>query len=233
MVKLVDLLDDATLRAIPLLSELSKRELDGVRSICTVKKFKKNAMVFFENDAYAGLYAVLLGSVKVFKNTPDGKEFIVHLLYPYSLVADVPMFGGGNYPANAQTMEATTLLFLPKRDFLEYLEHAPALTHKLLAGFAKRIRTLSQQLENLTLHDVSCRFARFLIGRIEEANRENQAQPMIKLHAQKSVIAAHLGTVIETLSRTLRTLQTEGIIRVNGSTVTVLDYGRLRKLAEL
>lgn len=222
--------DDATLLAIPLFSDFTTQELDGLRAMCRVKRYRKNAMIFYERDPSTGLYAMLRGSVKLFKLTPEGKEYIVHLLYPYSLVGEVPMFGGGTYLANAQALEDCTLLFLPKRAFVEFLRHTPALTTKLLTGFAARIRALSDQLENITLHDVSCRLARFLIVRLEEESGTHD-DGVIQLRATKSTIAAHLGTTIETLSRTFRALQTEGIIRFKRSTVIVIDLPRLRALA--
>ncbi|HZV13434.1 MAG TPA: Crp/Fnr family transcriptional regulator [Candidatus Kapabacteria bacterium] len=226
------ILDEAVYRTIPLFSEMNKKEFGSVLSYSVVKRYKKNAAIFFDGDEYTGLYIVLKGSVKVYKNSPDGKEYVVHLLRPYALFADVPMFEGGNYPANAQALESTDLLFIPKKQFLECLDSSPALMKKMLVGFAKKIRTLSLQLEDLTLHDVTCRLARLLIHLAEEKNRQNLPQPFVRLSAQKSVVAAQIGTVIETLSRSLKKMQDDSIIEVKGSTITILDYPRLRALAE-
>src|SRR5689334_5760351 len=118
-------IDESAYRSIPLFSELNDEELNGILSFSAVKKYKKTAPVFFEGDPYAGFYVVLKGSVKVYKNTPDGKEFVIHLLHPYSLFAEFPMFEGGNYPANAQALENTVLLFVPKWYFAEYVERSP------------------------------------------------------------------------------------------------------------
>ncbi len=226
------ILDEAVYRTIPLFSEMNKQELAGVLSYSIVKRYKKNASIFFEGDVYTGLYIVLKGSVKVYKNSPDGKEYVVHLLRPHSLFADVPMFEGGSYPANAQTLESAVLLFIPKKQFLECLDRSPALMKKMLIGFAKKIRTLSLQLEDLTLHDVTCRLARLLIHLVEERKRQNLPQPFVRLNAQKSVVASQIGTVIETLSRSLKKMHNDAIIEVKGSTITILDYPRLRALAE-
>jgi CRP-like cAMP-binding protein len=231
-VKITTTIDHAIYRTIPLFSELSADELNGIVAFSAVKHFKKNAHIFLEGDSYLGFYVVLKGSVKVYKANQDGKEFVLHLLYPYALVADVPMFEGGKYPAHAAVLEATTLLFVPKKQFLQFLGRSPSLMLKMLSGFAKKIRSLSQQLENLTLHDVSCRLARHLVDLVEEAKGERLAQPVVRLHSPKSVLASQLGTVSETLYRTLKKLQVDGIIKMKGRTTTVLDYKRLRALSE-
>jgi CRP/FNR family transcriptional regulator len=225
-------IDIVIYHTIPLFSELSEDELKEVLAFSLIKRFKKNAQIFLESDPYKGFYVVLKGSVKVYKVNHDGKEFIMHLLQPYALVADVPMFEKGNYPAHAVAMENAVLLFVPKKAFLGFLENSPPLMRKMLGGFAKKIRTLSLQLENLTLHDVSCRLARHLVDLVEEAKRGTLAEPFVHLDSQKSVLASQLGTISETLYRTLKKLEVEGIIKTRGRTIIIPDYKALRALAE-
>lgn len=224
-------LDNALLREIPFFAELTPDELDEVRRFCTVKRYRKGAMVFIDGEDYAGMFVVLKGSVKVYKNSPEGKEYVVHVFHAMGQFADVPMFAGGRFPANAQVMEAASLLFIPKRELSAYIERHPALMRKMLVGFAKKIRELAQQLEDLTLHDVGCRLARYLVREISTRKRDALPQPFLRLPVSKSVLAAHLGTTIETLSRTFHKLQIDRILHVQQRTITVTDLARLRVLA--
>lgn len=225
-------LDNATLLRVPFFSELSPAELDEIRTFSTVRKARKGAMLFLDGQEYGGMFVVLKGSVKVYKNSPDGKEFVVHVFHQFGQFADVPMFAGGRYPANAQTMETSTLLFIPKRELLAYIERRPALMRKMLVGFAKKIRELAQQLEDLTLHDVACRLARYLTREIAARGRDTLPQPYLRLPVRKSVLAAHLGTTIETLSRTFHKLQSDAIIHVQQNTITITNPRKLRALAD-
>ncbi|MDP4244117.1 MAG: Crp/Fnr family transcriptional regulator [Bacteroidota bacterium] len=219
-------------RSIPLFSELEPSELSKVLSFSSIKRIKKGGHIFMEGDPYGGFFVVLIGSVRVYRNSRDGKELTLHLLNPLSLLAEVPIFEGTNYPANAQAMERTEVFFIPKEHFVKYLDSSPELMRKMLIGFAKKIRSLSDQLESLSLHDVSSRLARFLIVEVERAQRSQLPQPFIRLDAQKSVIASQIGTIRETLSRSLKRLQSLKIIRVKGHTITILDYARLKALTE-
>lgn len=225
-------IDTKVFESIPLFSALTEDEVEAILAFAPIKKFDKNTHLFLEGDSYDGFYIVLKGSIKVYKLNQEGKEFVMHLLHPYSLLADVPMFEGGNYPGHAIATENSLLLFVPQRPFLEFLDHSPALLRKMLGGFAKKIRTLTNRLEDLTLHDVSCRLARYLIDSIEESTPSAPARPILRLNSTKSVLASQLGTISETLYRTFKKLQSDGIIRTSGRTVTILDYTRLRTLAE-
>ena len=224
-------IDLSLLRSIPLFSELSETELEEVRAFSIVKRYRKGAMVFLDGQEYGGMYFVLKGSVKIYKDSPEGKEYVVHMVYALGQFADVPMFAGGRYPANAQTMEGALLLYIPKRELLAYVESRPAMMRKMVVGFAKKIHELRQQLEDLTLHDVACRLARYLWRETEARKRGSLPQPFLRLPVSKSVLAAHLGTTIETLSRTFHKLQEENMLRVQQSTITIVDPAKLRILA--
>jgi len=218
--------------AIPLFSELDASELEEILSFSILKEAARDARIFSEDDPYTGFFVVLRGSVKVFKEARDGKELILHLLRPLSLLAEVPLFDGGNYPANAEAMEETELLYIDKNRFIECLDATPQLMRKMLIGLAKKVRVLSEQLESLTLHDVTCRLARFLVSEIAKVHREELAEPFLSLKLQWSVIAAQLGTARETLSRSLKRLQSSKIIKLNGHSLIVLDYQKLREIAQ-
>ena len=219
-------------RAIPLFSELDASELDEILSFSILREVERGARIFSEGDPYSGFFVVLGGAVKVFKETRDGKELILHLLRPLSLLAEVPLFEGGNYPANAEAMEKTELLYIDKNRFIECLDASPKLTRKMLIGLAKKVRVLSEKIENLTLHDVTSRLARYLVRELAIAHRAELAEPFLNLNLPWSVVASQLGTARETLSRSLKRLQSSKIIRLNGHSLTVLDYQKLRELAQ-
>ena len=219
-------------RSIPLFSELEPTEVRSVLAEARVKNFARGAIIFHDGDAYTGFYIVLSGQVKVYKDSRDGKQLVLHVLRPNALLAEVPMFEGGRYPANAIAMERSSLLFLPKDHFLDCLDSSPQLMRKILVGCAKKIRMLTEKLENLTLHDVTGRLARLIVREIVVAGRTTLSQPFVKLTVPKAVIASQLGTVRETFSRSFKKLQEDEVIKVKGQTVTVLDYARLRDIAQ-
>jgi len=88
------------------------------------------------------------------------------------------------------------------------------------------LRQFAQQIEELTFKDVPSRLARYLLD-LARGKRMT-----VELPISKSQLASNLGTVSETLSRTLRKLSDDDIIRVDGRRVEILDVERLEELAE-
>jgi len=63
---------------IPLFSELSVEELRKITAISSLVNYKEGEFVFHEGEAFPGIYIVLKGLVKIFKISPQGKEYILH-----------------------------------------------------------------------------------------------------------------------------------------------------------
>ncbi len=219
------------LKQLPLFSALSEDESEELMACASVRTYDRKTLIFNEGDPYSGFYVVVDGQVLVYKLSSMGKMLVLHICRPGDSFADVPMFSGGSYPASAQTTCHSTLLFLPRESFQNYLDDHPAVVKKILRVFAQRLRTLNQRLEELTLHEVSARLASYLLEEVQKTAHLDPAEPCIKLDISKSTLAGHLGTALETLSRTLNKLTEEGILRVRGNKVFIADLTKLRKAA--
>ncbi len=217
------------LRQIPLFSELSFDDFEKILRASSLRHLPKGSLIFQEQDEYKGFYVVIEGRVKVYRLQPNGTETIFHVFGAMQTLAEVPMFVGGGYPAHAETLDDSTLLLVQKKGFLDLLHEFPDIAIKMLAGLSKRLKVLGGQIENLTALDVRTRLVRYLIE--EYARQKEKSQlPMIELPMSKSLLAAQLGTVLATLSRTFRKLQEEGLIRVSGKKIFLEDVQGLRRL---
>ncbi|MEW5842780.1 MAG: Crp/Fnr family transcriptional regulator [Bacteroidota bacterium] len=221
-----------TLRNLALFSELTIEQLRQVASVSKIQKFKKNEIIFSEGDLYKGFYIPLKGSVKIFKCSLYGKESIIHLIKPYDAFGDLPLFEGGNYPVNALTTSDSTLLFISKEEFLKLISSNSSICFQMLVGFAKRLRTLTGRIEDMTTKEVTNRLAKYLVEEIKKSKTEKLTEPFVKLSVSKRNIASYLGTITETLSRSLKKLHADQIIRTSGKTVFVKNFKRLKELAE-
>lgn len=222
-----------TLRDVPLFSEMDVSHLREISDISRIEEFKKNTHIFIENDEYRGFYIVLRGSVKVYRVSAEGKEYILHLRVPPQPFADVPLFEeGGNYPANAQALEDCLLLFIPKEEFTELIGKNPSIAFKMLAGFAKRMRNMTNKMEEISTKEVSNRLARFILDEIKKNGSIKLQEPFLRLTISKTTVATYLNTITETLSRTFKKFQDEKIIVVNGKKIFVKDLKKLKQLAK-
>ncbi len=195
-------------------------------SILRVRNFNKGEILFEEGAEAEGFYIVASGKVKVYKLSSDGRERILHVVQPGNSFAEAAIFDDGLYPAFAETLISSTLLFFPKQEFLELLHHHSQLAINMIAGLSRFLRQFTVQIEDLTFRDVPARLARYLLTFFDTT------PVAILLPVSKTQLASNLGTTSETLSRTFRKLSDDEIICVQGKKIDVLDVDRLFDLAE-
>lgn len=221
-----------TLQSLPLFSELDNEQINKVSSISEIKHLSKNEILFLEGDFYRGFYIQLKGAVKIYKTSAEGKESVVHIIQPYSIYADIPLFEGKNYPTSAQALEEGSALFIPQEGFIKIIKENHEVSLKMLAGFAKRLKFMVNQIDDIQNKEVKNRLAKYLLTEIKKNGTSNLPEPMVKLIVPKTTIASYLGTITETLSRTFSKLQNENIIRVDGKKIFISDIYKLKDLAE-
>ncbi len=209
-----------------LFADLTDDNFELLRKIVRRQSFGRGSVLFEEGEAAAGFYVVASGKVKVYKLSPEGKERILHVVLPGQSFADAAIFAEGCYPAFAETLVASELLFFPKDEFLRLLHEHSQLAINMIAGLSKYLRQFTAQIEDLTFRDVPARLARFLMDQGADHNQR------LELPFSKAQLASNLGTTSETLSRTLRKFADEDMIRVSGKTIEILNVDRLYDLAE-
>ena len=218
----------ALLARVPLFSGLESHDLDLLAGLAIGKPYKKGELIFSEGDPGDGFYIVAEGQTKVFKTSSEGKEQILHIFGPGEPIGEVAVFAGIPFPANAQALAKSSLLFFPREAFTKLIAREPSLAMKLLAVLSKRLRQFTVQIENLSLKEVPGRIA----GHLLFLSREQENRGEVELTISKGQLASLLGTIPETLSRIQGRMATEGLIAVSGRRITLLDYEGLEILAE-
>ena len=117
---------------IPAFNGLSEKQLNEIKSIAVDRRFKKGEIIFTEGDEGNGFYVVIDGQVKIFKLSPEGKEQILHIFGSGDPVGEVAVFAGRSFPANAEAITATRVLFFPRAAFLDLISANPSLAMKML-----------------------------------------------------------------------------------------------------
>ena len=214
------------LKNTPFFAGLSGPDLDALMDIARIREHQRGELLFSDGEEATGFFVVLDGKVKVYKLSPEGKERILHVIHPGGTFAEAAIFGDGLYPAYAEPLQISTLLFLPKDGFLDLFLHNGRIAINMIAGLSRFLRQFANQIEELTFKDVPSRLARYLM------DLSRGTKQTLELPISKSQLASNLGTVSETLSRTLRKLSEDDLINVSGKTVKILDFDRLEELAD-
>ena len=216
-----------TLRKSPLFANLPPDDLRRVEGIASVRRHAKKESVFREGDRADGFFVVASGRVKVFKLSEEGKEQVLHLLGPGQSFAEATIFEGGTYPAHAEALDETELVYLPKRLFIDMLEKNPRIALRMMASLSRWLKRMTDLVDSIALRDVETRLVKFLSDEMKGRGVPVKDGAVYVLDVTKNVLASRLGTVPETFSRTLKKLQEEEKIRVKGKQIRILDADAL------
>ncbi|MFO8112645.1 MAG: Crp/Fnr family transcriptional regulator [Desulfosalsimonadaceae bacterium] len=207
---------------------LPEEHLEAILSIAAEKQTASGEMIFFEGDPADGFCMVADGMVKIYKLSPGGKEQILHMFGPGEPFGEVPVFSGGVFPANAEAVKNSTILFFPRKRFVDLIIEKPHVALNMLAILSKRLRHFTVQVENLSLKEVPARLAGYFLLLSEE----QKSTRTVTLNISKGQLAGFLGTIPETLSRMLRKMSDQGLIEVEGRKIRLKDVDGLIDLSE-
>lgn len=214
--------------SIPSFKGLESRQLEAIQRITTDRRFGRNEIIFSDGDPGDGFYVVIEGQVKIFKLSPEGKEQILHVLGPGQPLGQVAVFAGRSFPANAQSLSKSHLLFFPREKFVDLIAQHPTIALKMLAVLSMRLREFTLQVENLSLKEVPGRLASYLMLLSTEQNNSGT----VTLPIPKGQLASLLGTIPETLSRIFAKMAQLELIAVNGRVIRLLDHQGVQAIAE-
>ncbi len=220
------------LKQNPLFSGLDEAGLAKIKGITSNRSYKKGGTLFSQGDEAHGFYLVTDGKIKIFRLSPNGQEYVMRIVGPGETIAEAAVFSGKTYPASAEVLEDSHLYYLNKSDFTALIRESPQLALNMMTGLSLLLRELAQQVEDLSLKEVSARLARFLIEEAEKISDLPADGIEIPLEMKKNLLAARLGTIGETLSRTLAKMKQKRVITIKKDIITILNVEALKEIAE-
>ncbi|HYK37517.1 Crp/Fnr family transcriptional regulator [Alloacidobacterium sp.] len=191
------------------------------------RRVKQGQILFTANEPASGMYIVLSGSIRAFRENIDGREQTIHVERAGGILAEVAVFDGGPYPSNAVADEDSDVLFLSTEDVHRFMLLHPEAALAALANMARKLRIVASLAEQLALQDVGQRLATLLLEEARLALPKLQDGVSFSLPLSHAQIASRLGSVREVVTRTLQKLVQHGVIEVRGHRIVVLNVKAL------
>lgn len=217
------------LRQIPLFTELNDAALLQLAERCLSKSIAAGNVLFTTGEECRGLYIVESGRVRIYRTNPEGREQVIHVEGPGRTVAELPLFDGGPYPASAETIEDSRLVFLPRDAFEQLYRTQPDIAQAIIRAIGRRLRHLIRLTETLAFRDVAARLALFLVDYAERSGTVTPGGIEIELDRTQEELAIEIGTARESVSRAMKLLRRKGLVQPLGrNRLLVPDLSRLR-----
>jgi CRP-like cAMP-binding protein len=220
------------LKKAALFSRLEPESLADLGRIARVRRIDAGEVLFAAGDRATGFFILLEGRIKLYKISAEGKEYILRMVRAGETFAEAVALSGLNYPVFAEALEPCRLVRFEVTEFRRLIRRTPQLALNMIATMAELLHALTVKIEDLSLREVGARLCRHLLEQAEEGPGTPKDGLTLELETTKSALAARIGTISETLSRTFRKLQQQGLLHVERNRVTLLDCRRLREVAE-
>lgn len=217
------------LKEVPLLGDLSEDELTTVADSLTRRTFARGMIIFHKGSLGQNLYIVETGKVRIFLLSEAGQEISVNIYGPGQVFGELSLLDGLPRSAGAVAMETTVTLMLHRDDFLRYLEAHPCMFRSTLAVLSARLRYMTSYAESLAFLDVYGRVASKLLELAERYGLPSTDGIEIDLRLTQGDLASWVAATREFVNKVLGTFRDQGLVKLDGQRIVVLDQRGLKR----
>jgi CRP/FNR family transcriptional regulator len=218
--------DREFLKRIEIFAELPDEELTKVAQLFRERRYKKNDIIFFEEDTGHYLYFVKEGRVKVSRLLPNGKEMILAFHSEGEYFGEMALIDGGTTPASVTAVRPTVIFVMGAKEFTNLLEN-PRVNSIILKTLCGRCRNAWAQIEVLTFHNADARIRTAFYHMARQSGIDTGSGVKIPMHLTHKEISDIVGISRETATRVLSHLQELELIKVETRHFVVNDPDQL------
>ncbi|MCC7130273.1 MAG: Crp/Fnr family transcriptional regulator, partial [Anaerolineae bacterium] len=193
------------------------------------RHFKAGQVIYVEGEPAESIYILENGWVKATRMNREGREQAMMFMRPGEVFGDIAVLTGTTYPGTAIALEDIDVLVIPAHTILDLIHQQPKFALAVIRHLGERVLHYISLVEDLSLRSVEARLANTLLRHAEL--REGQLIVPRREWTTFDEMAVRLGTVRDVLSRALKTLEGENLIRVEKQAIVILNSNGLLEKA--
>ncbi len=198
----------------------------------SIQSYKKNQIIYAENEAPEFLWALIDGKVKKYKDGIGGRVQIIRLINPGQYFGYRAYFAGEPYVSSAATLEPSTLGTLPMKIVEDIMKTNNALALFFIHELSRNLGNSDTKIVNLTQKHIRGRLAEALIVLLDNYGYEEDDNMTLKIYMAREDLANLSNMTTSNAIRTLSNFVSEKIIVVDGRKIKILNEPLLRKISK-
>lgn len=218
------------LRNVPLFADAPERALEIAAGAMQRRTYEAQTTVFQEGDVGEALYVLGAGLVKLSKIDLGGHEKTLAILQPPEFFGEMALLGEPARSATAMTLSEVEAYLLFNDDFRKLMEQYPTISLNLTATLARRLRGMDDEAQILSYKDAQGRVS-YVLLRLYRAGVIDLAEggtALVRLTHQE--LANLAGTSRETVTRALKALEGEKVIKTRPKEIIISDPQGLEEI---
>jgi CRP/FNR family transcriptional regulator/CRP/FNR family cyclic AMP-dependent transcriptional regulator len=214
-------IDPTVFRRVGFFASLDPQQLQTLSRVASVRRYHPGETILHESDPGDQFFVILQGSVKIFVDSPDGREVVLTHLQAGDFFGEMALLEGESRSASVTALTDCETVALSRDDFFTALAGDFSLTKRILQALSARLRRANEVIESLALQDVGGRLARYLLRLADESGQPAVEGYFVVHRPTHQEIANSIGATRETVTRMLKQFEDRKLIRIKGSMVWV------------
>jgi CRP/FNR family transcriptional regulator, cyclic AMP receptor protein len=187
-------------------------------------------VIILEGEPAHGFYYLRSGKARIFRTGPDGREQSFRIVSAGDTFGEVPVFDQRPNPATVESLEASEVILVPTGAVIDIVSRHPEVAVPLLVHFARRLRSFTELVEQISLQTVPARIARYLYQIAREEGIETAEGIQVPRTITQQDLASLVGSVREVVTRALKVFEDDGIVVVRRREIIIRDMDALRAM---
>ena len=212
----------------PIYDKLSSKDQEMLSKLASLRKVPQGTIIHNGGTDCLGLLVIRSGQLRSYISSDEGREITIYRLFE----RDICLFAASCIMQNIQfdiTISAekeTEFWVIPPHFYKELMGRDLEVANYTNDIMATRFTELMWLVEQIMWKSFDKRLAKFLL---DEYYLEGEPETLRITH---EIIAGHLGTAREVVTRMLKYFQTEGMVKLTRGSIAIIDEVRLGDLAE-
>jgi len=200
---------------------IDEKDLERLAVLAAPMQVPAGRSFITEGDPAEHFFTVTAGTAKLFKLLPDGRRQITGFA---SIGTFLGLAVSSSYAFSAEAVEDTQVCRFSRPRLRQFIDDFPAMERRLLDVASNELVAAQEQMLLLGRKTARERVASFLLARESCAvcGIPTSPEARIRLPMARTDIADYLGLTVETISRTMTRLRSEGLIDMLSPTEIVL-----------
>lgn len=193
--------------------------LELAHHVVDCRRVRRGTRLYHQGDKVGEIYVVKAGTLKSCFLASDGSELIDGFHHRGDVIG-LQDLHAGRHACGLEVLESATLCAIPYEVVQRLVARHPGVLGEIIA---QRNSDFQMRLRILHCHSASERVAVFLLALARHQREHGLQAADLNLAMSRSEIASFLGLASETVSRALTQMQREGLVRLAGRNVHLVD----------
>ncbi len=197
----------------------------------TIHTFKKNQIIYLENEEPENLWCLLKGKVKLYKDGVGGRQQILRLIRPVQYFGYRAYFAQEPYNSSTSAFEASTIGSIPMDIVKKMILQNNKIAWFFLTELSRNLGNSDSRIVNLTQKHIRGRLAEALMVLRDSYGYEDD-DITLKIYMSREDLANLSNMTTSNAIRTLSGFVAEKLIVVDGRSIKILNEPSLRKISK-